>query len=292
MRSRVIWDCSRRASGLLAVAVSIFLAFGARAADHGDTAVLKGIPRHDARITDLDAFTRGDNLVLVLATNPTIPPGATTYTFPEDLTLRIFLDDHTPVDSGTVLEPGGISSDVTFVITFPDGQPELGIRGRRVKKRLVQFFAGLRDDPFIRTPRHGRNVAALVIQLPLREVTRGRSTLLLWATSEVPDFLGPQADLAGRALRNQFSVTVAKTGEVLDNPLNVLHPADHFELLGAEPDVILFDTSQPAVFPNGRELADDVIRELGLDLPGEDPNNSENDVPFLAVFPYLAPPHP
>ena len=82
-----------------------------------------------------------------------------------------------------------------------------------------------------------------------------------------------------------------KTGEVLDNPLNVLHPADHFELLGAEPDVILFDTSQPADFPNGRELADDVIRELGLDLPGEDPSNSENDVPFLDVFPYLAPPH-
>ncbi len=293
---RQISCSSKLASGVLAAA-SILLALGAGAADHGDSAVLKGIPRHDARLTGLHVFTRGDDLVLILGTDPTAPPG-TTYVFPEDLTLRIFLDNDTPVVAdgllpfgGHVLDPAGIESDVTFVITFRTGRPRLGIRGGYMDGRHVQFFAGLRDDPFIRTPRHGKNVAAVVIQLPLRRVVREQSSLLLWAASEVPDFQGSQADLAGRALRSQFPVTAAKTGEGMDNPLNVLHPAEHLDLLAAEPDVVIFDTALPADFPNGRELTDDVIRDLGLDLPGEDPANSENDVPFLDVFPYLASPH-
>jgi hypothetical protein len=283
-------------------AASIFLAFGAGAADHGDSAALVGIPRHDARLTGLHVFTRGDDLVLILGSDPTAPRG-TTYVYPDDLTLRIFLDNDTPVVAdgllpfgGRVLDPAGIKSDVTFVITFRRGHPRLEIRGGHVGRRHaggshVQFFAGLRDDPFIRTPRHGKNVAAVVIQLPLHKVVHDQSSLLLWAASEVPDFQGPQADLAGRALRSQFPVSAAKTGEVMDNPLNILHPAEHFDLLATEPDVVIFDTALPADFPNGRELTDDVIRELGLDLPGEDPTNSENDVPFLDVFPYLAPPH-
>ncbi len=280
----------------LAATVLMF-APAAQAADHGDTAVLMGLQRHDARITDLHAFTEGDDLVLALSIDPTAPLG-TTYVFPEDLKLRIFLDNHRDVAAtgllplgGTVSDPGEIDSDVTFEVTFPKGRPKLKIRGRHVKTKHVRFFAGLRDDPFIRTPRHGKNVASIVIQVPLRKVTRHQPTLLIWAISEVDDFSGPQADLAGRALRNQFGVTAAKIGEMMDNPLNVLHPADHFELLGAEPDVIVFDTSQPAAFPNGRKLTDDVIRVLDLDLPGEDPNNRENDVPFLEDFPYLALPH-
>ncbi len=287
----------RRGMWLLVLAgLMIAVAPRVRGADHGDTAVLIGIPRHDARITDLHTFTRGKNLVLALGVDPTAPLG-TTYVFPGDLTLRIFIDNDTEVLAdgllpfgGSVLHPGDISSDVTFVITFPRGRPKLRINGARVKESEVQFFAGLRDDPFIRTPRHGKNVAATVIQVPLRKVMKRQSTLLIWATSEISDFGGPQADLIGRALRSQFPVTAAKTGEVFDNPLNVLHPADAFELLGAEPDVIIFDTSQPANFPNGRELTDDVIRELGMELPGEDPSNHENDVPFLKSFPYLAPP--
>lgn len=286
-----------RGMWLLVLAVlMIAVAPRVRGSDHGDTAVLIGIPRHDARITDLYAFTRGEDLVLALGVDPTAPLG-TTYVFPEDLTLRIFIDNDSEVLAdgllpfgGSVLDPGDISSDVTFIITFPRGRPKLRISGARVKASELQFFAGLRDDPFIRTPRHGKNVAAIVIQIPLRKVMKRESTLLIWATSEIPDFGGPQADLIGRALRSQFPVTAAKTGEVFDNPLNVLHPTDAFELLGAEPDVIIFDASQPAAFPNGRDLTDDVIRELGMELPGEDPSNHENDVPFLNSFPYLAPP--
>ncbi len=289
-RNRVVW--------LLALSFLIcVVAPGVRAADHGDSAVLMGLQRNDARLTGLHAFTRGQNLVLALGFDPTAPLG-TSYGFPEDLTLRILIDNDSEVVAdgllpfgGTVLQPAHLSSDVTFVITFAKGKPKLTVDGGRIRAKQVQFFAGLRDDPFIRTPRHGKNVAAVVIELPLRDVARRQSTLLIWATSEIAEFVGSQVEHVGRALRSQFPVTAAQTQEVFDNPLNVLHPADHAVLLGAEPDVVIFDTSRPADFPNGRELTDDVIRELGMDLPGEDPGNQENDVPFLDSFPYLAAPH-
>ena len=42
------------------------------------------------------------------------------------------------------------------------------------------------------------------------------------------------------------------------------------------------------------QLIDDVVDSVvgPGGLPGEDPGNSENDLPFLSVFPYLADPHP
>ena len=51
----------------------------ARAADHDDTPELKEMVRHDSRLTDLHVFTRGNDLVITLASNPTIPPSATAY---------------------------------------------------------------------------------------------------------------------------------------------------------------------------------------------------------------------
>lgn len=59
------------------------------------------------------------------------------------------------------------------------------------------------------------------------------------------------------------------------------------------PDVLTFDTSAPSGFLNGRRLADDVIdAELSLLTDGALPGDcvDGNDVAFLGVFPYLAPP--
>jgi hypothetical protein len=145
---------------------------------------------------------------------------------------------------------------------------------------LDMVFTGLRDDPFIITVQDGRNVAAIVLELPLAKVlaTLPQSTLLIWATSKIPDIVGPFMDLAGRALRSQFPV---------NDLINTLHPSEHTSKLGIPPDVIIFDTSRPAGFPNGRELTDDVADiVLDAEIPGP-----ENDVPFLDEFPYLAPPH-
>lgn len=276
-----------------------------RASDHDDTPLLKQLGRHDARITDLYAFRRGERFVLVLCTNPAIPPSVKEYRFPPDLTLRIFLDNHSRVSyddpvayarfGGTVEQPAQISPDITLEVQFdPNGDPLLKFDGLpEGQQHHVRLFAGLRDDPFIRTPRIGRNVAAVVIELPLDAVLRSGPTVLVWATSHVPDVAAPMADHGGRSLRSQFLPNMQ---------LNTMSPADQATIMGVVPDVViynfLFDLLRDATFPNGRELTDDVIALVpdvpapGLQ-PGEPPNRSTtNDVTFLESFPYLAPPHP
>ncbi|HET6584077.1 MAG TPA: DUF4331 family protein [Nannocystaceae bacterium] len=70
------------------------------------------------------------------------------------------------------------------------------------------------------------------------------------------------------------------------------------------PDTIKYDPSQPTGYPNGRRLEDPVVditlAAVLLQLGAEQPlstfadlplNPPENDVPFAAEFPYLAPPH-
>ncbi|MCH8814464.1 MAG: DUF4331 family protein [Chloroflexi bacterium] len=61
------------------------------------------------------------------------------------------------------------------------------------------------------------------------------------------------------------------------------------------PDIVTIDFSQPVVFPNGRQLEDDVI-DVALQLVlnrtvGVTDAIDGNDVSFSSSFPYLAPPH-
>ena len=61
------------------------------------------------------------------------------------------------------------------------------------------------------------------------------------------------------------------------------------------PDIVTIDFSQPVVFPNGRQLDDDVI-DVALQLvlnrtAGVTDAIDGNDVSFSSSFPYLAPPH-
>jgi hypothetical protein len=285
------------ASALLGAGLAIMLAIpvAAPAADHGDTALLRSLQRHDARITDLYAFIRNEKLVLAICLDPTVAPGVSNYVFLEDLSVRILLDidseitfddpDDLATLGGTIVAPDKIEEDITFKVRFDKRhKPSLSISGLpgRVAKE-VDLFVGLRDDPFIRGPRIGHNVAAIVLQLPVDEVLETHGTMLVWAVSKVPDIHGPQADLAGRGLRNQFPE---------NEPMNLLHPRHHLQQLGLIPDVLIFDTSHEAAFPNGRELADDVVDLVGDPRPlrNDEPFPDENDVPFLDQFPYLPPP--
>lgn len=147
--------------------------------DHGDTSLLAEVGREDANITDLYAFLRSDNLVLLLCTNPTIPNGVSEYLFPSDLKLRIFIDNNSEVRfdnhdnlmkfGGTIVHPELINEDIVFEITFDkQNSPQLILKGLPSEVRgQISLFSGLRDDPFIRGPRIGRNVAAVAIELPL-----------------------------------------------------------------------------------------------------------------------------
>ncbi len=60
------------------------------------------------------------------------------------------------------------------------------------------------------------------------------------------------------------------------------------------PDVLTYDTTQPAAFLNGRALADDVIdAELGIVTKGVVPSDCvAAHTDYQGVFPYLGSPHP
>jgi len=266
-----------------------------RGADHGDSPLLEGVARHDARLTDLLVFTAGDNIVLALCTNPAVPPGVTTYRFAEDLTLRFHIDTDSPVSfadpqavrefGGTLLDPAGISEDIGLEFSFDaDGQARMDLRGLlRSDAAAIRVFTGLRDDPFIRGPRIGRNVAAVVVEMPLSLVLGAQSTILVWATSKVPEVKGPISEHAGRALLSMFPRY---------DLFNTTSPRNHFRQLGERPDVVIFDTSLPASFPNGRVPQDDVVDLTNIEslLLTDSPWPSANDVPLPAEFPWLAPP--
>ena len=288
--------CCRSRLKILGIACAMASLWpGLFASDHSDVPQVNGVLRQDANLTDLHAFVVGQNLVLALSSNPGIPKGAAGYIFPSDVTFEINLDNDSPVSpldpnrlGGTILEPDRIQEDITFRVRFAaDGQPEVRTfaRGRPTAAPIANVFTGLRDDPFIRGPRIGRNVGAIVIEVPLATVLRNQSTLLIWATSKVDDVDGVFQDLAGRSLRSMMAENSA---------MNAMHPRHQDRAMGVLPDVMIYNTALPAVYPNGRALTDDVVDAVGdvRVLNNDTPFPSANDVPFLSGFPYLAPPHP
>lgn len=288
---------NRVGMSLIALFASFASANMAQAADHGDTPLLINANRRDALITDFHVFIREGNLVLSVCMNPAIPPEATSYTFASDLVVQIVINKSTPVGfddaedlatyGGTILNNSRLAKhDIELTFTFANpAAPLLKTNGLSLSRlNEVQTFIGLRDDPFIRGPRQGRNVAAIVVEMPLDMVTPADSTILAWATSQVPTLTGPFQDMAGRALRSMFPE---------NDPMNTLEPWQHATVMGVVPDVVIFDTSRPVAYPNGRELADDVVDLVGDPrvLMNDAPFPATNDLPFLTEFPYLSPPH-
>lgn len=291
VRSRLIrlWTGAGAALAVLVLAGLGLLV----ASDHGDVPLGAAGPRQDANLTDFFAFTSGSNLVLILCANPAIPPGATSYLFPTDVTFSIHIDNDSRVEAGKVVRPERIDDEIAFRFTFnEDGSVDLRRHSRRQGRRhrgpddlrIVSLFTGLRDDPFIRGPRIGRNVAAMVLEVPLSSVLDDQSTLVMWATSSVDDFDGRIQEIAGRSLVSMFPENTL---------MNTMEPRLMFRRLGKDPDVMIYDTSLAAAFPNGRALTDDVVDLVGDNrvLANDAPFPSANDKPFLSTFPYLAPPH-
>jgi hypothetical protein len=270
-----------------------------QASDHSDAPHSAAGLRQDANLTDLHAFVSGENLVIALSSNPAVPPSATTYVFPSDVTFEIKIDVDSKVspydpdkNGGTILRPDKIQEEVTYRIRFDgNGNPNLEMDGSKWLKwikhqaSVVNFFTGLRDDPFIRGPRQGRNVGSIVLEVPLKPLVKVQDTLLIWATSKVDEFDGPFQELAGRSLRSMFPE---------NDGMNQMPPEMQLAQMGKMPDVMIYNTSRPALFPNGRALTDDVVDMVGdaRVLGNDAPFPSGNDVPFLSVFPFLSPPHP
>jgi len=241
----------------------------AGASDHADT--------DGAGIGDFYVFTRGKDLVLVMTVAMDIPD-PTKFSLPGDLSYRFLIDRHSTVKAGKVENPAGISEDVVFDVRLPKGHVELSVTGLRpFVDTSVRVYTGVRDDPFIRSVVTGKNTGAIVIEVPLESVLAKPSTILAWCT--IGSFNGPVEDLGANPWRSQDL-----------RRLNTTHPSHHKSDLGVEPDVLIFDARAPARYPNGRELTDDVVTILKRPVQGVHP--TQNDVPFLTEFPYVAPPHP
>lgn len=245
-----------------------------------------------------------NRLVITVTMNDGIPVSAQSYKFPSDLTVRISLDTHSEVSyanafnntawGGTIVNPAGVREDVGFVITFDaDGNPEVATRGLAGESDGLlgtHVFVGLRDDPFIRAPRTGRNIGAIVLSIPLRRIVHPMNpTLIGWVNSNSAT---GHHDFSGQPLRSMFANFACFNTKS--------RPADQLACNTPPQDVMIFNTEAAALSPNGRALADDVV-DLAcaqrnecrvFNMAGEGASGpSANDRPYLSYFPYLATPH-
>jgi hypothetical protein len=209
-------------------------------------------------------------------------------------------------------------------LSVPDS-PERILAATGFKPGVIYSVAGVFDDPFIFPRFFRRSVVGIVTSIPLKAL-RGKDgrallpsarprPLLLWATTHKG---GEQIDHVGRSLRTQLprfgylndkhpSQHVGAIRSVHGNPslLEGLEATFIAPLLAHRhyddmPDVMIYDITKPAAFPNGRWLEDDVAKgladagetillELAYAESREFPRATKNDKPFRLGFPFLAP---
>ena len=319
-------------AAILLIFLALLAAPAAIASDHADPLVVE---EPEANITDLSFFPHGDNYVLIFnvrrATTKGKPFPITPYSYAINIDLHSQLSFASDADraryGGTVVNPSGIKPDVIFSLAFND---DLTLRKKDVTglqhPELIHWYSGLRDDPFIFPRFFKKNAISVVAEFPKSCFPAGQQDFLLWGVSSKH---GKQLDHVGRSSRTQQNRFDA---------LNFLPPNEHVaemmkeapkqakwqqELLHYKltvplanvtqlltflrsydfaPDVMIYSTRYPCVFPNGRKLTDDVaaitcasgdciLQELSF-IEGGWPRATQNDKPFLATFPYEADPWP
>ncbi len=226
-------------------------------------------------------------------------------------------DASQPQITGTRFD--GIPGKVNVVAKEKLVDGKVRISGNAFQRGVINVQTGVFDDPFIFPRFFRRNVVGIVTSIPLaalRDPAR-HGPIFLWATTH--DAKGVQIDHVGRSLRTQLP----RFGY-----LNTKHPADHVKVItqvhdkptvmedvlatmlapleahrhyDSAPDVMVYDLTKPARFPNGRWLEDDVSKTLAdagetllLELSYAEskqfPRATTNDKEFQNSFPYLAPP--
>jgi hypothetical protein len=187
-----------------------------------------------------------------------------------------------------------------------------------------RFFAGLRSDPWFadvdgvlndfrftgRDTFADRNVFGIVLEIPNTSLGTV-APIRIWARTMAP--VHGQIDQVGRPLVNAlFNRTTEDQAAFNQTPPThqlarfgdqfaaVLESFGHTDgkarglAEGLLPDVLIYDCSNPAGYPNGRRLTDDILDlriammtagSLTTDLVG--PHND-----LLDEFPYLGAPHP
>ncbi len=185
------------------------------------------------------------------------------------------------------------------------------------KPGAINVQAGIFDDPFIFPRFFRRDVVGIVTSIPLAALKppARHGPVLLWATTH--DAKGVQIDHVGRSLRTQLprfgylngkhpSEHVREITRIHDKPsvmedvlATFLAPLEAHRHYDSVPDVMVYDLTRPAKFPNGRWLEDDVAQTLAaagetllLELSYAEsrqfPRATTNDKQFSRTFPYLA----
>jgi len=216
-------------------------------------------------------------------------------------------------------EPAGEVLDSSIPVSF-DGT------ARPVEYGSIRVFTGLRSDPFFadvegalhgfQWTRHddfaGNNVDSIALELP-SEVLGPGSVIGVWASiSRYRDGVLEQMDRGGNPTINPFinpdgEKNLYNTRQPADDVTNYLGPWSGLLESGGYspeearaaamqvlPDILRYDRTMPAAYPNGRALTDDVfsMRFAWLSHGKIPPTGLTPHEDMLADFPYLGTPNP
>ncbi len=305
---------------------------GSYASDHADPILIKN---NAGSLTGLFFFPHQDRYIVILNVLRGLkkPP-------PYDVnkyTYSLFFDFHTQVShgnpedqvryGGTVLAPERITADASIVFHV-DSSAKLEAKTTTgfEDPKQIQYFAGVRDDPFVFPKFFGTNVVAMVASIPMSAFPQDRKHWIIWATSiHREELLGLekpyQVDGLGRSNRtmnprldflNQYPPNqhLAEIKRHHDDPglidaalMKYAMPFFAIRHCDFQPDIMIFSKQYAPGFPNGRLLTDDVadltcrigdclLWELSYADSDAFPRKTTNDKAFLEHFPFLAEPWP
>jgi hypothetical protein len=188
---------------------------------------------------------------------------------------------------------------------------------------LYRFYAGLRSDPFFADPIGfqnnmqwtcqdffaDKNVFGIVLEVP-NSALGSNPQIDVWARTMVPvhGILTPvnQAGQPGNNVYKQGAATFNATPPAQQRELFLPQFVATFQAFGYSepeattlalewlPDILPYDYTSAAGYPNGRKLMDDVADDLVRITTNGKMTNGDLVGPhsdYLADFPYLGPPH-
>jgi hypothetical protein len=246
------------------------------------------------------------------------------------------MDHHTPVTfgdedraryGGAVPNSTGIKADINIRIRLNDDVTfkDVKFEGLGGTEQIVKW-TGVRDDPFIFPRFFKRNVISMIFSIPRTSFPADKHDYIIWG-SVYED--GKQIDHVGRSNRSQLGrfdflntippneqvAAIMKKKKSRDRLYNWLNKYKETQQLAGlvqyvlqirkydiHPDVMIYSDRYPPMFPNGRQLPDDIVgltcaqgdcilQELAL-IEGDWPRATVNDKPFSEQFPFLADPWP
>jgi uncharacterized protein DUF4331 len=218
-------------------------------------------------------------------------------------------------------EPAGEVLSSSIPVSF-DGM------ARPVQAGPVRVFAGLRSDPFfadVEGALHGfqwtghddfagNNVDSIALEVPAALLGRG-PVIGVWASisRRRDDGVLEQLDRGGNPTINPFinpdgQKNLYNSRQPADDVANYLGPWSQIlqnaggyspeearaAALQVLPDVLHYDRTRPATYPNGRVMTDDVysLRFAWLTNGKVPPTGLKPHDDLLSHFPYLGPPNP